>query len=139
MQHWIVPANLKYYDALSAFRTGESFWPVRNKVAVGDVFFLYLAAPYKQIAFECDITELGLAFADIIEHTSRFMTRPASADREHQEYMRLKVKQEIPLEKNSPLSYGWLKENGLRFSLMAPRKLDKYPELLGYVLQISRA
>ena len=29
----------------------ETYWPINSKVAAGDVVFIYLAAPYKQIKF----------------------------------------------------------------------------------------
>jgi len=51
MNHWLYPANTKIYDVLAAFESGRTFWPMNSSVSVGDVVYIYLTAPQKQIAF----------------------------------------------------------------------------------------
>ena len=72
MTHWIVPANTKFYDVMDAFKQIETYSPVNSKVSVGDTVYIYLAAPYKQIGFVCDVLDVGLDQDSILKHIRPF-------------------------------------------------------------------
>ncbi len=72
MTHWLYPANVKYYDVLSAFNSPEIYWPINSKVSVGDVIHIYLAIPYKQIGFVCEVKEVEIDLASILENIRPF-------------------------------------------------------------------
>jgi len=134
MSHWIYPANTKYYDVIGALSKENAFWPMNSKVSVGDVIFIYLAAPYKQICTVCLVTEIHLKESDIIEETKPFLKKPVTNNKPSKLFMKLRIKKSIPLEQNTLTSYNNLKENGLNGMLMGPRKLENNPVLFNYIL-----
>jgi len=75
MIHWLYPANVKYYNVLEAFNASETYWPMGSKVSKGDTIFIYLAAPYKQIGFVCNVGEVDLDPNTIIEKIRPFFKR----------------------------------------------------------------
>jgi hypothetical protein len=133
MAHWLYPANTKFYDVFGAFGAPETYWPISSKVAAGDVVFIYLAAPHKQIGFVCDILDVGLAEADIIEKVRPFFKGTPDSKKTSKLFMKLKPTEEISLDKGSLLGLSFLKQNGLNGMLMGPRKLENNVSLLTYI------
>ncbi len=63
MNHWVIPANPKYYDVEKAFKgTDVIEWKQSCNVKVGDIVYLYLAAPVSSVKYECVVTETGIPF-----------------------------------------------------------------------------
>lgn len=118
---------------MSAFSLPETYWPMNSKVTVGDVVYIYLASPYKQIAFISEISETDLNEDSIIKHIRPFMKETIVHKKASKTFMKLKKKSNVALEKNTLLGYHYLKENGLNGMLMGPRKLENNPELLTYI------
>lgn len=133
MTHWLFPANTKLYDVLGAFSATETYWPVNTKVSVNDVVFIYLAAPYKQIGFVCDVVEVGLEQASILENIRPFFKSKFDNKKPSKLFMKLKTTTTIALRHDAQLGYQYLKQNGLNGMLMGPRKLENNPLLLGYI------
>ncbi len=131
--HWLYPANTKFYDVLGAFRKAETYWPLNSKVSVGDTVFIYLAAPHKQIAFDCDVLEVGLEESEVIDFVRPFFKGENHDEKSQKLFMKLQVSSAIPLESDSPLAYEYLKKHGLSGMLMGPRKLENNPALLTYI------
>ena len=118
---------------MGAFKEAATYWPLNSKASVGDTVFIYLAAPHTQIAFVCDVLNVGLEESEVIE-----FVRPFFKDEDHDKkspklFMRLRVSSAIPVENDSPLAYRHLKQNGLSGMLMGPRKLENNPALLTYI------
>jgi hypothetical protein len=131
--HWLYPANTKFYDVFGAFREAETYWPLNSKVSVGDTVFIYLAGPHKQVAFDYDILEVGLEESDVIEFVRPFF-KGQNHDKKFQKlFVKLQVSSAIPLRRDSPLAYEYLKKHGLSGMLMGPRKLENNPTLLTYI------
>jgi hypothetical protein len=137
MTHWIYPANTKYYDALGAFSEAETYWPINSNVSAGDTVYIYLAAPYKQIGFVCEVLETGLDKDSIIEKARSFFRNADTHEhkKKSKPFMKPGVSSAIELTGESTLNYYSLRENGLNGMLMGPRKLENNPELLNYILE----
>jgi len=64
-QFWLVPANPKYYDLESALRASpdKSFlWKQSSSVRVGDIVFIYTAAPVSGIQYKCRAVEVDIPY-----------------------------------------------------------------------------
>jgi hypothetical protein len=136
MAHWLYPANTKFYDVLGAFAEDETYWPMNSKVAVGDVIYVYLAVPHKQIGFVCKVLEIGFDEAAIIDKVRPFFKTPPDAKGKQKPFMKLQTTKALELGLSAKADYAHLKENGLNGMLMGPRKLENNPELLAYIKEI---
>jgi hypothetical protein len=134
--HWLYPANTKYYDVLGAFSYNHTFWPMKSRVSVDDTLYIYLAAPYKQIAFECEISKIGLEQSTVWSKIEPFFKQLPDGDGNEKPFMKLDNIKALSLNKDSGLQLGDLRGHGLTGMLMGPRNLDKCPELLTYIQSV---
>lgn len=135
--HWLYSANTKIYDVFRALES-ETCWPINTKVELGDIVFLYISAPYKQLGFKCEVVEVDMDPSKAYAMAMNFMKQaPEENTKIEKRFMLLKPLASYAIEKNSLLSYTFLKENGLTGMLMGPRKLDNNPPLLEYILNYS--
>lgn len=133
MNHWIYPANVKFYDVIGAFNAPGTYWPINSKISIEDVIYIYLAAPYKQIGFVCDVIEIDLEQNNILEYIGPFIKVENGDKKQTKLFMKLKTSSTIILDSNCKLSYDYLKLNGLNGMLMGPRKLENNLQLLEYI------
>lgn len=133
MSHWLIPANTKFYDVFSAFKQDEVYWPVNARISSGDIVYIYLSAPYKQVGFICNVLTTDHNMDEIIDSVHPFIKGDAHKDGPSKPFMKLKTLQSIPIDENSVLSLKNLKQNGLNGMLMGTRKLENNPELLTYI------
>ena len=60
---WIVPANPKYYDVINCFNNEDTIiWKQSNDIKVGDIVYLYVAAPYSAILYKCEAVEVNIPY-----------------------------------------------------------------------------
>lgn len=107
-KEWIVPVNPKYYDINKAFSQNDSIlWKQSNHISVGDIVYLYIAAPVSSILYKCEAIEVDIPYNydDGKVHMSQVM--------------RLKL-----IEKYEPtlLTLEKLKEHGI-FAVRGPRHM----------------
>ena len=58
---WIVPANPKYFDLISAFEENDIIiWKQSSDVHVGDLVYMYVAAPYSALMYKCKAIEVDI-------------------------------------------------------------------------------
>ena len=58
---WIIPANPKYYDVIGAFeKTNVITWKQSSDIHVGDMIYMYMAAPYSSILYKCRAAEVDI-------------------------------------------------------------------------------
>lgn len=133
MTHWLIPANTKFYDVLSAFAQDTTYWPMNANLSSGDIVYIYLAAPYKQIGYVCSVLETGYTLDEISDNIMPFIKAPSNKNRPSKPFMQLKTLRAIPLNKSCNLSLNNLQRNGLNGMLMGARKLENNPELLIYI------
>ncbi len=132
MTSWLFPANVKFYDVMGAFEKSPTYWPMNGKVVVGDVVYIYLAAPHKQLAYKTEVLEIDLEYDAISNAITPFITGDAG-EKPAKPFIALKNIQTLPLMEESLLGLAHLKENGLKGMLMGARKLDNNPALLQYI------
>ena len=64
VKEWMVPANPKIYDVEHAFDDGDIIdWKQGRGIKVGDIVFLYAAAPISAVLFRCKVTETDIAYS----------------------------------------------------------------------------
>lgn len=60
---WIIPANPKFYDVINCFNeTNITTWKQSNQIHVGDIIYLYVAAPYSAILYKCQAIEVNIPY-----------------------------------------------------------------------------
>ena len=133
MTHWLYPANIQYYDVLGAFAEETTYWPVKSRVAVGDKIYIYLAAPFKQIAFVSEIVQTDLTQNAIYNDIKPFFKQPPENKGDEKPFMQLTKIQRLAINEDSPLNLSKLRVHGLKGMLMGPRNLGKCTELYNYV------
>jgi hypothetical protein len=137
MTHWLIPANTKFYDVLSAFAQNTAYWPMSANLSSGDIVYIYLAAPYKQLGFICEVLSTGHNLDDIFSDIAPYLKGRSRDTGPPKPFMTLRNIHPIPLDPNSPLSLNHLKQHGLNGMLMGARKLDNNPELSIYIRKNS--
>ena len=66
---WIIPANPKYYDVIQAFEQNEIIdWKQSSDVRVGDIIYMYVAAPYSALMYKCKAIEVDIPHHFESEH-----------------------------------------------------------------------
>ncbi len=62
-EEWIVPANPKYYDMINCFKdTDTIIWKQSSRIEVGDIVYMYIAAPYSCILYQCEAIEVNIPY-----------------------------------------------------------------------------
>lgn len=60
-RYWLIPANLKYFDVISAFQENRVIiWKQSNKVRTGDIVFMYVGAPVSAILYKCLVLKTNI-------------------------------------------------------------------------------
>ncbi|MCM1387888.1 MAG: hypothetical protein NC231_11200 [Bacillus sp. (in: Bacteria)] len=60
---WIIPANPKYYDVVGAFEASNIVtWKQSSDIHVGDMIYMYVAAPYSAILYKCRAIEVDIPY-----------------------------------------------------------------------------
>lgn len=60
---WIIPANPKYYDVVGAFEASNIVtWKQSSDIHVGDIVYMYVAAPYSSILYKCKAVEVDIPY-----------------------------------------------------------------------------
>lgn len=58
---WIIPANPKYYDVVGAFEESNIVtWKQSSDIHVGDMIYMYVAAPQSSIMYKCRAIEVDI-------------------------------------------------------------------------------
>lgn len=61
--HWIVPANPKYFNIDDAFAKDDTIlWKQSSTVHVGDIVYLYVAAPVSAVRYKCKVLEINIPY-----------------------------------------------------------------------------
>ena len=107
---WIVPANPKFYDVVGAFEKNNAInWKQSSDVRVGDIVYLYVAAPYSAILYKCMAEEVDIPYS--------YQDKNLSISR----LMRIRLLKKFDKER-FPFSY--LNSIGIR-AIRGPRRVSK--------------
>lgn len=61
--NYIIPANPKYYDIVSAFNdTDIIMWKQPKNILINDYVFLYIASPYSCIMYKCIVVDKDIPY-----------------------------------------------------------------------------
>lgn len=61
VKDWIIPANPKYYDVIDTFEKSNIVtWKQSSDIHVGDMIYMYVAAPYSSILYKCKAIEVDI-------------------------------------------------------------------------------
>ncbi len=62
-KEWIIPANTKYYDVVSAFEAADEIdWKQGAGIKKGDTVYMYVAAPVSAVLYKCLVTKTDIPF-----------------------------------------------------------------------------
>ena len=60
---WLIPANPKYFDIDGAFAKDDTIlWKQSSAVQVGDLVYLYVAAPVSAVRYKCKVLEVNIPY-----------------------------------------------------------------------------
>ena len=128
MTKWLIQSNPNMFDAVSAFNELQQIdWRQNIKAEIGDIAYIYVAAPVKAIRLKCKVIKLDMPKAEIDD--SKFAQDQSSFEN-YGKYMRLELVEEYD---NSGLSYQELAQHGLK-SVQGPMKITG--ELEEYIDQV---
>ncbi len=106
---WLLPANPKYYDLITAFKKSNIIlWKQSTSIKVNDIVYLYVAAPYSEIKCKCEVLKVDIPY-----------------DYKNKKLIVNKVMQiKLIKEFNKEFTLDKLKELGIN-SIRGPRRLSK--------------
>ena len=106
---WLLPANPKYYDLITAFKKSNIIlWKQSTSIKVNDIVYLYVAAPYSEIKYKCEVLKVDIPY-----------------DYKNKKLIVNKVMQiKLIKEFNKEFTLDKLKELGIN-SIRGPRRLSK--------------
>lgn len=110
IHEWLVPANPKYYDVIHCFdETNEVLWKQSSNIHVGDIVYLYVAAPYSAILYQCEVLEINIPYTyqDKNLKMSKVMKLKRLKSYDEHQY-----------------TFSFLNQYGIQ-SIRGPRKIDK--------------
>jgi len=109
-EEWIIPANPKFYDVISAFEKVDTItWKQSNNIHVGDLVYLYVGSPYSAILYQCEAIEVNIPY--------EYQDKNLSMNR----VMKIKL---LKKYKEDQYTFSKLNEYGVR-SIRGPRSMPK--------------
>ncbi len=120
MTEWIIPCNLKYYDAKGAFSKFKAIdWKQSAKnICVGDIVYIYVGKPISAIKYKCRVNKTNLSKVEIDD--SEFVINGENYEN-YGNHMELELIREYA---DTELTRDMLVENGLKGNIQSPRKVD---------------
>ena len=131
MASWLIPCSPSIYDAEAAFSEyGNIIWHQQCNMLPGDIAYIYVSAPVKQIRCKCLVEAVDIPF-DIGEDEG-YTLDEAFCSKTYRRYMDLKLLEcyDSPL-----LSYQMLLMNGLNGPIRSQRRVT--PQLESYLASVS--
>ena len=131
MNYWILPWNKDVFDlhqCLTDF--GYAEWRQMNKLAVGDIVFLYCSSPVQQIVYMMRVAKTDIPRTETIndEYLNGYKYNLKASDY----YARLEPIAKAE-ENNPALSYSRLKELGITSKLQGGNKVSD--DILNHLLE----
>lgn len=125
MTFWILPWNKDVYNlpqCLIDFGVVE--WRQQNKLAVGDIVFLYCSNPVCQIMYMMQVSKINIPFSDTITINDEYLFNYRYKLKETDLYSRFETI--VKASNNNPeLSYSRLRELGLTSHLQGGIKVPE--------------
>lgn len=129
-QEWIIPCNPLKYNIIEAFsELNKVNWKQSTKINKGDIVYIYVGNPFKEIKYKCIVTKANLDSEDKIDD-SKFILDGSNYEN-YGRYMELKLLEEY---KDDIYSLIKLKKHGLK-SVQGPSRVKQ--ELSNYIKLIE--
>ena len=123
---WVIPCNPAYYDVCGVFNKLDKVeWKQSTNVNVGDIVYIYVTSPIKEIRYKCVARKVDLDYADT-EKDREFILKGDNYENCGR-YMELEL---ITKYKENKFTLENLKQNGLK-SVQGPSKVSE--ELANYI------
>ncbi len=128
MVAWLIPCSPSVYDAEGAFQEyGHVVWHQNCKMQAGDIAYIYISAPIKEICCKCIIEDVDIPL-DVGDDDGYVIDEMFSL-KSYRRFMDLKM---IEIYDNPLLGLSFLKMNGLGSPIQgqrrAPQALVEYIE-----------
>ncbi|MBO6145547.1 MAG: MmcQ/YjbR family DNA-binding protein [Bacilli bacterium] len=109
-EEWLIPANPKYYDVINCFNdTDEIMWKQSSNIHIGDIVYLYVAAPYSKIMYKCKVTDINIPY----------QYKDKNVSMSH--VMKIKLLKNL---KKENYTFEYLNKHGIK-AIRGPRKINK--------------
>lgn len=124
---WVIPCNVKYYDVRGAFaKLNRLDWKQSNKnMAVNDIIYIYVGAPYSAILYKCLVTKANIAEVEIDDR--EFRINGDNYDN-YGNHMELQLLAAYP---NDLITKDKMAELGVKGKIQGPRSV--IPELKAFI------
>ena len=132
MEQWIIPCSPNIYNAEEAFKEyGTIVWHQDCNIQPGDVVYIYVTAPVKELRCKCIAVDVDIPF-DIGEDEG-YTIDEEFCSRSYRRYMSLKL---VELYDNTFLSFKEMLHNGLGGTVRSQRRIN--PLLQKYIEDVTR-
>ena len=120
MTEWLIPCSPSIYDAESAFTEyGSIIWHQQCHMNIGDIAYIYVTSPVKEIRCKCVITAVDIP--EDVGDDDGYVIDEAFCSKAYRKYMQLKL-----VERYQPcylLGFHFLLQNGLVGSIRSQRRV----------------
>ena len=128
---WLIPCSPDIYDAEGAFQEyGSIVWHQDCNISVGDLAYIYVTAPIKEIRCKCIIDAANIP-ADI-GNDDGYTLNEEFCSRTHKRYMQLRL---LDTYDNPFLGFHMLLANGLHGPIRSQRRAGD--ELVKYIESVT--
>lgn len=104
---WVFPCNVKFFNIFDHFKKRNTVvWKRRGSVHTGDVVYIYLGSPYKEIKYKCHVIADDIS-EEKVQMNSYAIPKKVSGT---PHYIELELDQTF---EEGKYPYEVLKENGL--------------------------
>lgn len=126
---WLISANGKIYDHVSAFNEfGYIDWRQTANYQIDDIVYIYATRPYMKVMFKTIVERTDMLFEEITDDEQYWNNKEEYEKSTSGKYVRLRLVEKANTES---LSLYSLKENGLKAAPQGPMKVRE--ELSGYL------
>ncbi|EJP93830.1 HNH endonuclease [Bacillus cereus] len=128
---WIISANPKKYDVVSAFNQYDYIdWSQSANHEIGDVIYIYCSAFIGKIKFKCIVEDVNIPWGKVNGDDGFWIDKEDYQKAKTKKIMRLCLQQQI---ESDDLAFEKLRENGLLGNIQGPMKLESKVDLLSYI------
>ena len=129
--YWIIPCSPQIYDAEGAFNEyGEVVWHQDCNIKPGDIVYIYVTAPIKEIRCKCTVSDTDIPVD--IGTDEGYTLDDAFCSRSHRRYMCLQL---VKTYNNPFLGFQFLLYHGLNGTVRGQRRIPS--NLQKYIAEIT--
>lgn len=125
---WIIPCNPRYYDVIGAFSNLNKIeWKQSTNIKVGDIVYIYVSSPYKEIKFKCIARKVDMVSAGRIDDSKYILD-----DTNYKNYGRYMELELVKKYKNNQYPFEIIKQKGVK-AIQGPSRIT---EELNYYIKL---